>query len=177
MIIIFIVLLIIALIILLWQMSNIISVLSGSPYVMADKKVVIESLKAAGLKKGDIFYDLGCGRGDVLICAEKMGAKAIGYEISPYYYIWAKIRTLNKSNIKIKYQNINNVNLKKADVVYCYLLPKFLEKLSLKFKKELKEGARLISIGFPVKNSTIIAPAKKVEKYMVEHHKIYIYKF
>ena len=158
-------------------MSNIISVLSGSPYVMADKKVVRGSLKAAGLKKGDIFYDLGCGRGDVLIEAEKMGAKAIGYEISPYYYILAKIRTYKHKNIKVIYQNINNINLSEANIVYCYLLPKFLKKLSLKFKKELKECARLISIGFPVKNSTIIAPAKKVEKYMVEHHKIYIYKF
>lgn len=169
MIIIFIVLLIIALIILLWQVSNIISVLSGSPYVMADKKVVRESLKAAGLKKGDIFYDLGCGRGDVLMEAEKMGAKAIGYEISPYYYILAKIRTLNKPNIKIKYQNINNVNLSKANVVYCYLLPKFLKKLSLKFLRELKLGCRIVSIGFPINQ------LKNSKKIRINCHNIYLY--
>lgn len=169
MIIIFIILLILALIILLWQVSNIISVLSGSPYVMADKKVVRESLKAAGLKKGDIFYDLGCGKGDVLIEAEKMGAKVFGYEISPYYYILAKIRTLNKPNIKIKYQNINNVSLKNADIVYCYLLPKFLEKLSPKFLKELKLGCRVISIGFPINK------IKNSKKIRINYHNIYLY--
>lgn len=158
-------------------MSNIISVLSGSPYVMADKKVVRGSLKAAGLKKGDIFYDLGCGNGDVLIEAEKMGVKAIGYEISPYYYILAKIRTLNKPNIKVKYQNINNINLSKADVVYCYLLPRFLKKLSSQFQKKIKAGSRLISIGFPIKKSPNFAPAEIRDKYIFQNHKVYIYKF
>lgn len=117
---------------------------------MADKKVVRESLKAAGLKKGDIFYDLGCGKGDVLIEAEKMGAKVFGCEISPYYYILAKIRTSKHKNIKVIYQNIENINLSDANIVYCYLLPKFLEKLSPKFLKELELGCQIISIGFPI---------------------------
>lgn len=168
---------IIALIILLWQVSNIISVLSGSPYVMADKKIVRESLKAVGLKKGDIFYDLGCGKGDVLIEAEKMGAKAIGYEISPYYYIWAKIRTSPKPNIEVRFKNILHVDLSDADIVYCYLLPEFLKKLSPQFQKKLKPGSRLISIGFPIKKSSNFAGAKIRDKYIFKNHKIYIYKF
>lgn len=110
----------------------------------------MKALKLANLKKGEIFYDLGCGKGDVLIEAVKLGAKAIGFEISPFYYFWAKLRTWSKPNINIKYQNINNIDFSKVDVVYCYLLPEFLEKLSFKFKKELKPGTRLISIGFPI---------------------------
>lgn len=170
----------IAIIIFLWQVSNMVSVFFGSPYVTVRKKVIIKALKAANLQKGDIFYDLGSGKGDVLIIAEKFGAKVFGYEISPFYYLWAKARVLNRPNIQIKYQNINNVSLKRADVVYCYLLPKFLEKLSLKFQKELKSGARLISVGFPIKISLFPAGAKirdKYDKYIVENHKIYIYRF
>ena len=84
---------------LLWQISNIVSVFYGSPYVMADKKVISEALRLAKLKKGEIFYDLGCGRGDVLIEAAKFGAKATGFEISPYYYIYVKLKTRRYHNI------------------------------------------------------------------------------
>lgn len=147
-----------------------ISVFFGSPYVKADKNLIYNALKLAQLKKAEIFYDLGCGDGSSLIEAAKFDAKAIGFEISPYYYLWAKFRTFSKSNILIKYQNINNIDLRKADVIYCYLLPEFLEKLSPKFQRELKSGARLISIGFPIE-------IKKGDKYIVRNHQVYIYKF
>lgn len=159
-----------SLLILLWQVSNIISILFGSPYVHSDHRVIIESLKLACLKKREIFYELGCGNGEVLIEAAKYGAKAVGFEISPYYYIWAKIRTLRNPNITVRYQNIKNVDLSRAEVVYCYLLPNFLEKLKAKFQRELKPGSRLISVGFPIK-------IEKGQKYKINNHKIYIYTF
>lgn len=192
MIIILVILFLISLILLLWQISNLISVFFGSPYVKADRAIIIKSLKIAKLKHGEIFYELGCGNGDVLIEAARLGAKSVGFEISPYYYLWAKLRiflfkTFNKqchsnrssvkSGIEIRHRNILNVDLSEADVVYCYLLPKFLDKLSTKFRRELKPGARLISIGFPLKYSTFPAGAGKVEKCKIQNHNIYIYKF
>ena len=87
------------LILLFWQFSNIISIFYGCPYVMADKKVIKKAIEISGLKKRDIFYDLGCGRGDVLIEAAKLGAKCTGIEISPYYYIYVKIKTCLWSKI------------------------------------------------------------------------------
>ncbi len=170
----------------MWQVSNLVSVFYGSPYVMMDKRVIRQALKLVGLKKGDIFYDLGCGNGDVLLEATKLGAKCIGIEISPYYYIYAKIKiavynalvnykSSSAYNLKIEiyFKNIDNVNYSKANVVYCYLLPRFLEKLALKFRRELKPGSRLISIGFPVNN--LAAAARKCEK--IRGHKVYLYKF
>ena len=135
---------------------------------MANKEIIREALKLAKLKKGETFYDLGCGRGDVLIEAAKIGVKAIGYEISPFYYLYAKTRVailkltplkrssgkggLIHTRIIIRYSDINNTDLPKADIVYCYLLPELLDKLNQKFLKELKKGSRLISVGFPIKN-------------------------
>jgi len=177
---------ILSLCLLLWQISNLVSVFYGSPYVMANKIVIRQALKLAGLKKGDVFYDLGCGRGDVLIEAAKMGAKATGFEISPYYFLLAKLKVLiyqyNDSvkklctcvtnlQIQVCFSNINNVNFSKADVIYCYLLPKFLDRLTPKFKKELKKGSRLISIGFPIKT------LKKGTEYNINSRKIFIYRF
>jgi len=176
---------------LLWQASNIISVFFGSPYVIADRKVITYALKLADLKKGEIFYDLGCGNGDTLIEAVRLGAKAIGFEISPFYFLWAKFRIFifkkiyhflrwsGKSDInyryrptiEVKFQNINKVDLKKADVVYCYLLPELIEKMRIKFKKTLKRDARLISIGFPIRD----LPSANQGK--IKKHSIYLYRF
>jgi len=71
----------------------------------------------------------------------------------------------------VKYANINNVDLSKADVVYCYLLPEMLSKLALKFKKELKKDCRLISIGFPIK------ALKNGTEQHINNRKAFIYKF
>lgn len=194
MIIINIVLLIVVLVILLWQVSNLISVFYGSPYVKANRQVIIKALKLVNLKDGEIFYDLGCGNGDSLIEAEKMGAKAIGFEISPFYYLWAKLRISIRriyypfirsskqmgsgiGSIIVRYKNIYSINFSQADVVYCYLLPEMLKKLSQKFQKELKPGSRLISIGFPIKKLTFKTGVLKGAKYKVQNHWLYIYKF
>jgi len=112
---------------LFWQASNLMSVFFGSPYVMAKPKTIMQALKLAKLKKGEVLYDLGCGNGQVLIEAAKMGAKAVGFEISPFYYWWVRIRTFGYPDISVRFQNIKTIDLKKADVVYCYLLPGFLE--------------------------------------------------
>lgn len=151
---------------------------------MANRQVIIKSLKLAKIKKGEIFYDLGCGNGEVLIEAAKLGAKAVGFEISPYYYLWARVRiaffktlilytkprSSGKMYIEIKFRNIFDVGLSKADVIYCYLLPKFLEKLSAKFQKELETGNRLISMGFPIKGMS------KYQKFKINNRLIYLYK-
>lgn len=160
----------ISLVILLWQVSNIVSIIFGSPYVRADREVINFALKSARLKKGEIFYDLGSGNGEALIEAAKLGALATGFEISPFYYLWSRLRTLKYPNIQIKFKNINDVEFRRADVIYCYLLPKFLEKLSPKFKKELKIGTRLISVGFLIKNMG------KHQRIKIDNHYIYMYK-
>ncbi len=179
----FLVLFILALFVLFWQGSNLVSVFWGSPSVGAGKEVIRKSFELADLRKGKNFYDLGSGNGESLIIAAKLGAKATGFEISPYYYIWSKIRMMLYSFYhsrssgnnrifclpKVYFRNIKKVDLSKADIVYCYLLPEFLEKLVPKFKKELKKSARLISISFPVPGLKLLFQTKFFDKT------IYIY--
>lgn len=170
MIVLFVFLTLISLSLLLWQISNLISVFYGSPYVSVKRDIVRKALKLVHLKKGEIFYDLGSGNGDVLIEAAKLKAKVFGFEISPFYFLISKIRTFKYPNVQIKYQNIKNIDLKKADVVYCYLLPELLEKLSVKFIRELKIGSQIISISFPIKNLSLMA------KHKFKNSTLYIYK-
>lgn len=169
MVLILIILAVVSIGLLFWQTSNLISVIFGSPYVMVDKPTIRQALKLAELKKREMLYDLGCGNGDVLIEAAKKGAKATGFEISPYCYLWAKIKTAKYRNIKIHYQNIFPADISQADVIYCYLMPKILEKLGPKFQRELKVGTRVVSIGFPIKKME-----KKLEQ-KINSRKIFIY--
>lgn len=161
------ILIILAIILLVWQISNLISILSGSLYVKTDHNLILFALKKAGLKKNDVFYDLGSGCGDVIIAASIMGVKAYGVEISPFYYLYSKLKTFLKPNIRIFYGDIRKVNLKNVDIVYCYLLPNFLKALKTKL---LSVGPKkIISIGFEING----LPNGKIYHY--KNKKIYIY--
>lgn len=159
----------IACVLLLWQVSNIIAVYYGSLFVKADKENVKKVLQKFA-KKDLIFYELGCGNGDILLLANDFEMKAVGFEIAPFYYIQSKLRTLFRKNIIVKYSNILKVDLSRADIIYCYLLPPLLEKLSIKFQKELKNNTIIISTGFPIDN------LKLVRKLEINSRKFFVYK-
>lgn len=122
----------------------------GSPYVATRKKRIDEILKEANLKKGKIFVELGCGDGRIVRTAVKnYEVKGIGVDINPILIFYANI--LGKKNVLFKVENIFNTDLRKADYIYIFLMPKLIEKLSLKMDKEMKKGVIIISHGFPVK--------------------------
>ncbi len=101
--------------------TALVSLVLRVPYVPTKKRVMEEIIKQAQLKKGQTFFDLGCGDGRMLVEAEK-GAKvnAVGYEIAPLVYIFAVVRKLlTGSKAKIKFKNFFHENLGKADVIFC----------------------------------------------------------
>ncbi|HUD05142.1 MAG TPA: 50S ribosomal protein L11 methyltransferase [Patescibacteria group bacterium] len=108
----------------------------------------------ANVKKGDLIYDLGSGDGTALITAAKeFAAFGVGIEIDPIRYWISKIR-LQRSGlskrVKVIRKNFFTQNIKDADVVFVYLVPKALEKLLPKFKKELKRGTRIVSFVYEI---------------------------
>lgn len=167
-----------SLVLFLWQISNFISIFSGSVYVKSKRDVINFALKKSGLKRRDIFYDLGCGNGDVVLQAQKYGARCTGIEISPFYYLlssfrifvlkaYHKNRSSSFSGMNIRFGDIKKVDLKNVDVVYCYLLPKFLKKLTPKFLRERPKT--IISIGFAIDG------LPKPRLYRYKNHKVFIY--
>ena len=90
---------------------------------------------------------MGSGDGTALITAAKeFGAKGIGIEIDPLRYWISKIRIQRNGlskKIKVLRKNFFKQNIRDADVVFVYLVPKTLEKLLPKFKKELKKEPEL----------------------------------
>lgn len=140
----------------IYTISLMYSSFKGSPYVATRKKRIEVILEEADLKRNKIFVELGSGDGRIVRTAvKKYGVIGIGADINPLLVLWAKFLTSLDSSFRQKkisfiVENIFNIDLKKVDYVYLFLMPKLIEELEKKFKKELKKGSIVISHGFPL---------------------------
>lgn len=134
-----------------------------APWWRTNAKTAKAICRLAKINKEDIVYDLGCGDGEVLLQSAKLGAKGVGIEIDPLRVLIAKLRVLKNSfqeKISIKRKNFFDVDISMASVIIVYLVPKTLDKLLPKFKKELKKGTRIVSYKYKI-NLPLIAEDKK----------------
>jgi len=149
--------------------------LIAAPFVPTKRRDIERLLKLAEVKKDDKVYDLGSGDGRIAIAAaEQFGAKVEGIEISLLPYIFSKILVRIKGlqkKVSIHYGDFFQVNLKKADVVICFLTPKAMKKLKPKFKKELTKNTRIVSYAFPLLDWT----PKYVHKPQKGDISVYLY--
>lgn len=130
-----------------------------APWWRTSKQTARAICKLANVKASDKIYDLGSGDGTALmIAAREFGANGLGVEIDPVRYFISKIllKIYGVSDkVRIVRKNFFSQNLKEADVIFVYLVPKAIEKLLPKFKRELKKGTRIVSyvyeINLPVK--------------------------
>jgi len=127
----------------------------GAPLALTKKKQLKEIIQQAKIKPTDIFYDLGCGTGRVLVAIHKQTqAKVIGYEMSPLYWLISvlnlKINRVPKNKGKVYLKNFFQADLSKANLVFLFLMPKPLTKLAPKLKTELPQGTKIISYCFPL---------------------------
>lgn len=119
-----------------------------APWWRTNKETAKAICKIGDIEKDDIVYDLGCGDAEFLKQAGKIGATGVGLEIEPSRFLIAKLRIMNnglQKKIEIKRKNFFKENISNASVIVVYLVPKTLEKLIPKFKKELKKGTRIVS--------------------------------
>ncbi len=99
----------------------------------------------------DHVVDLGCGDGRVLRQAWKnYKVKAIGFEVNLMAYLKAQVLSIGLKQVKIKRKSFWSQNLARADVIFCYLYPDVMRKLSTKLKTELKPGTLVVSCNFSV---------------------------
>ncbi|MDD2805230.1 MAG: class I SAM-dependent methyltransferase [Elusimicrobiales bacterium] len=120
----------------------------GAPFVPATMEAARGMTEAAGLKPGETVYDIGCGDGRVVYLAVRdYGVKGVGIELSPLVYLLARARGLLwRSGAEIKLGDFRWHDLSGADAVFCYLSGDVLAALETKLKKELRPGARVVSL-------------------------------
>ncbi len=146
-----------------------------APYVSSPQPIVSKMLEIAGLKSGETLYDLGCGDGRIVAtAAREFGAKAVGVELSPALARRAReaVESLGLGErVRIIEGDLMEVDLSRADVVALYLLTEANEQLRPKLEKELKPGARVVSLEFRIKGWK----PSRVEKVEAHRHPYTIY--
>jgi predicted RNA methylase len=111
-------------------------------------------LKLADLKSGEVLFDMGAGDGRTVIMAAKaFGARGVGIELREDLAKKA-MGSIHESGLDDRVTIVNddmfNVNLTAADVVYLYLTTSANEKIKPKLERDLKKGARVVSHDYEV---------------------------
>ena len=150
-------------------------VTQGAMYTSTARVKIRRALDAVDLRAGELLVDVGCGDGRVLReAAKRYGVIGHGYEVNPIAFLKARLLTLGRRGIEIRYRNFWNADLSAANVVSCYLFPDVMRRLGEKLSRELAAGTRVISFNFPIPGwkpqSTLRAASK------LHNDPIYLYR-
>lgn len=159
--------------------------LSPIPYFPSNKKDLPLIIKALNLKNNQPVFDLGAGDGIVIFEAAKkayeknLNTQFFAVEINPVLILIMYIKLLfhpNKKNIKIVYDDIFKINIKKflnfdfsLLTFYLYISPWYLEKTVSNLKSQLS-NLKIVSYMYSIKS------LKNKQKTINGKNKIYVYK-
>ncbi len=123
-----------------------------APFDPTPQEVVERMLALAGVRPGDVLYDLGSGDGRVVVAAAKRyGVQAVGFEID------SGLVKLGRENVRkekleklveIRQQDFLTADLSPASVVTLYLSYDGNLAVRPQLMKQLKPGARVVSYAF-----------------------------
>ena len=129
------------------------TLVDGGPYLPTPYPVVERMLELAGVRAGDVLFDLGSGDGRLVIEAARRGARAIGIERDAALVGRARAAAAAAGvadRVEFRQGDLLQADLRAATVVTLYLLPHLLERLAPKLRDELRAGARVVSHDFPL---------------------------
>ncbi|HUO42360.1 MAG TPA: methyltransferase domain-containing protein [Methylomirabilota bacterium] len=128
-------------------------------YIPTPKNIVRQMLLLARLRRGEILYDLGAGDGRILIEGTRdFGARCVGVEIDHERVTRLRKRlATTRVEARIIERDLMQVDLSEADVIAIYLSESVNARLAPKLSIELKTGARVVSLDYPL-------PGWKLEK-------------
>jgi len=123
-----------------------------APFDPMPQEVVERMLVVAGVKKGDVVYDLGSGDGRVLItAAKKYGVRGVGYEIDGGLIKLAR-ENAHKQGVEqlveFRHEDFLTADLSPASVVTLYLSEDGNLAVRGQLMRQLKPGARVVSYTF-----------------------------
>lgn len=126
----------------------------GAPYVPAHTAAVEKAIREVKLSNNGRVLDLGCGDGKFLLAAAKKGYKCTGYEFNIFVSLIARFRLRKFPMANIRSENLWKVEFPEdTEVVYVFLLEKFMVRLDEKMKteaKRLEKDLTLISYVFKI---------------------------
>jgi SAM-dependent methyltransferase len=149
-----------------------------APWVPTPMPIVEKMLEFAGVKKGDVVYDLGCGDGRIVIAAAKAyGARGVGVDIDPQRIKESKAAAKEagvESLVEFRLADATKVDFSEATVLGLYLLSESNELLRPAMEKQLKPGTRIVCHDYPVPGWKSLKRDSIVDKAGKEHV-LYLY--
>jgi SAM-dependent methyltransferase len=135
--------------------------LFGAPYLPSLSKQTRAAIQLAGPAKGGTLLELGCGDGKVVIAAADAGWRVVGYELNPILAVVTWLRTRKyRGRVRIVWGNFWTAEWPECQVIFTFLLPKYMERLSNKVIQECDDSVKLISFAFTVPD---IAPSEELD--------------
>ncbi len=121
-------------------------------YAPTPDEVIDAMFAMAGLKDGDVIYDLGSGDGRILIAAaHRFDVRAVGIEIDPRLIVQARANAKAAGvadKVSFRQENIFTAAFHDATVITLYLIESLNKRLLPRFLAELKPGTRIVSHSF-----------------------------
>lgn len=142
-------------------------VLVGAPYVPTLGPQVEVALALAELEAGQTMLELGCGDGKVLLAAAKQGANVVGYELNPLLAAVAWLRTRRyRRQVRVVWGDFWRKPWPPAEVIFTFLLPKYMDKLNKKIMRYDSKPVKLVSFAFDVPDRKPAAQKSGVYLYI-----------
>lgn len=144
-----------------------ISFLGFAPLLPVRPGEIKKIIKEIRIKEGSNICSLGNGRSGFLRVLEEHypNIGLVGVEKNRLFYLIDKIQIfLKKSQIKVVQSDYYWADIKKFDVIYCYLSLKEIREINKKLKIDTKPDALIISNGFVVPYLTPIKTLELQEK-------------
>lgn len=144
-----------------------IGAIMGAPYLPVFSRDMQMMLDMVDLKSGQTVVDLGCGDGRLLKAAAKRGIKAVGYEINPLLYLLSRVNCWPyRGLVQVHCQNFWSVKLPPTDVIYVFLIDRYMAKLDQKLKNELTQPTKLVSYVFAISDREPIKRSRNAAVYL-----------
>ena len=118
------------------------------PYEPTPRETVQKMLDLAGVKDGDVVYDLGCGDGRIVIEAAKRGARGVGVDIDPQRIREARANAAAagvEGRVEFRVGDLFETDVRPATVVTLFLWPHVNLKLRPRLREQLRPGSRVVS--------------------------------
>ncbi len=143
--------------------------LFGAPYLPTLTPQVVAALELAALNPGQRLIELGCGDGKILVAAAKQGINVVGYELNPLLAMISWLRTRRyKGRVRVICGDFWRADWPATDVIFTFLLPKYMTKLNTKIVQYKHRPVKLVSFAFKIPDKAIIRHKKGV--FVYEYH-------
>jgi precorrin-6B methylase 2 len=121
-----------------------------SPFVPTDESDVVRMLKLAGVREGDVVFDLGSGDGRIVLEAGRMNARVRGRGIEMDEKLVAESTARAQAagladRVQFIHQNAFDTDLRDATVITMWLWPEVMHMLRPKILEEARPGTRVVT--------------------------------